>query len=188
MLTLLLLPTLRSSASCGDNNDGARIINLSSQSHLHADVESLASNKYHKLFVDSVANRFRAYSNSKFLLVLSARRLRVLLANTGVSVHCVNPGNVETAIYRTFPPLSNWFLFALQAPIRFFAVRTPIEGAQSVLHALRSSARPFYVTNGTEHGTKDTDIHALTGDPQLTDQVWQHMEQLLAAYLRAEQQ
>lgn len=178
LLSLLLLPALRASGR------GARIVNLSSRAHLHADAAALTDAKYCQPFVDSAANRFRAYGNSKLLLVLCARRLRELLAETCVTVHCVDPGNVETAIYRTFPPLANPLLFALQAPIRFFAVRTPLEGAQGVLHALRSQALPFYVSNGTE-SAPDADINALVGDRLLVELIWSRMEELLAGYLSA---
>ena len=46
----------------------------------------------------------------------------------------VDPGSVETPIYRHFPYLQNYFLKALQKPIRYIVIRSPIQGAQTVLH------------------------------------------------------
>lgn len=109
-----------------------------------------------------------------------ARRLRSLLENSAVSVHCVDPGNTETSIYRTFPPLANRLLFALQAPIRFFVVNTPPEGAQGVLHALRSTDRPFYVQRATEATLAH---HRRADDPRVADQLWQRTRQLCGQHL-----
>lgn len=53
----------------------------------------------------------------------------------------VNPGNTETPIYRYFPQLNNPWLYALQWPIRVLVVKTPLQGAQTVLHALLTSNR-----------------------------------------------
>ena len=51
-------------------------------------------------------------------------------------MNSVDPGNVETRIYRNFPFLSNPILYALQKPIRLLVMKTPWEGAQGILHAL----------------------------------------------------
>lgn len=53
----------------------------------------------------------------------------------------MNPGNVETNIFRNFPQLSNQWLYALQWPIRKFVVKTPCQGTQTHLHALLTSNR-----------------------------------------------
>lgn len=56
-------------------------------------------------------------------------------------MNAVNPGNVETNIFRNFPQLSNPWLFALQWPIRKLVVKSPSQGAQTHLHALLTSNR-----------------------------------------------
>lgn len=56
----------------------------------------------------------------------------------GVSVVSVDPGNVETRIFRHFPPLSHPVLKLLQWPLRLIVVKTPLEGAQTLLHAVLS--------------------------------------------------
>jgi retinol dehydrogenase-12 len=56
-------------------------------------------------------------------------------------VNAVDPGNVETNIFRHFPFLNNKFLYALQWPIRFLVVKSPRQGAQTLLHCLLTSNR-----------------------------------------------
>lgn len=56
-------------------------------------------------------------------------------------MNAVNPGNVETNIYRYFPPLANPFFYALQWPIRRLLVKNSRQGAQTSLHALLTSQR-----------------------------------------------
>lgn len=61
--------------------------------------------------------------------------------DTNVIVNAVDPGSVETPIYRNFPQLSNPWLFALQWPIRKIVIKSPKQGAQTLLHALLTSNR-----------------------------------------------
>lgn len=56
-------------------------------------------------------------------------------------MNAANPGNTETSIYRNFPPLSNPWLYALQWPIRLLVVKSPTQGAQTLLHTLLMSNR-----------------------------------------------
>lgn len=56
-------------------------------------------------------------------------------------MNAVNPGNVETPIYRYFPPLANPWFFALQKPVRLLVVKSPKQGCQTLLHALLTSNR-----------------------------------------------
>lgn len=53
----------------------------------------------------------------------------------------MNPGNVETNIFRNFPQLNNSCLYALQWPLRKIVVKSPLQGAQTHLHALLTSNR-----------------------------------------------
>lgn len=65
----------------------------------------------------------------------------MFVSETNVIVNAVNPGNVETAIYRSYPPLSKWWLYALQWPIRILIIKRPHQGAQTLLHTLLTSNR-----------------------------------------------
>lgn len=160
LLTILLLPQLR-------KHPESRIINLASEAHLSA--YYFPQPLYHHKFTDTSANRFIAYQYSKFCLVLFAHKLSTLLSNSTVSVHCVDPGNTETNIYRTFPQLSNKFFFYLQKPVRIFSVKTPSEGAQGILYSLLSFEKPpFYIKNCKESQQINQRIY----DPILSDALW----------------
>lgn len=160
-LTTSLLPLL--------DNTSSRILNVSSLGHLQSD--TLCNTDLHCTFLDSPANRFRSYCYSKLCLVSFSWTLSNHLKDTSspVTVHCVDPGNTETNIYRHFPALSNPFLFYLQKPIRYFLIKTAREGAQGVLHAiLKPSPVPFYI-----QGTREShQINPLIYDQDKSTQLW----------------
>ncbi|XP_055692567.1 retinol dehydrogenase 13-like [Lutzomyia longipalpis] len=108
LLTLLLLPALRR------HRDPARIVNVGSEAHLRTWL--FPQPEYHREFEDCPEDRFRAYFYSKYCLTIFSWRLAALTEHSNISVHCVDPGNTETSIYRTFPPLSNKFSKWLQKP------------------------------------------------------------------------
>lgn len=56
-------------------------------------------------------------------------------------MNAANPGIVETNIFRYYPSLSNPWLYALQWPIRCLIVKSPKQGAQTLLHCLLTSNR-----------------------------------------------
>ncbi|XP_059478537.1 retinol dehydrogenase 12-like [Neocloeon triangulifer] len=115
LLTLKMLPSMAKNG---------RIVNVSSEAH------KLCSS----LDIPKQAGLFEVYGHSKACLNL----LTLKLASTvdGVSAVNVDPGNVETKIFRNFPLLSNPLLKILLWPIRFLTVKRPVQGAQSVLHAI----------------------------------------------------
>lgn len=140
LLTLLLIPYLRR-----HQGEHSRIVFLSSEAHLHSN--DFPRLEFHQPYEDTPENRFAAYQYSKFCLMVFAYRLKKCLGLSNIDVFCVDPGNTETKIYRTFPQLSDPLLFALQKPIRFFLVKTPKEAAQNCLHALQASNPSFYIQN-----------------------------------------
>ncbi|XP_055551168.1 uncharacterized protein LOC129733362 [Wyeomyia smithii] len=171
LLTLLLLPTLKQCTI------GARIVNLVSKAHLAAQV--CPDLELHEKFEDTPNNRFRAYQYSKLCLVSFAYKLSSLLAKSSVSVHCVDPGNVETAIYRDFPQLSNKVSFYLQKPIRLLTVKTPYEGAQAVLYAILENQAPrFYIKEFSSQQDESGEINPIAKNPVLGDSLWTLSRQL----------
>jgi len=80
------------------------------------------------------ANLFEVYGHSKLFINLFTLKLASLLKNKVVVT--VDPGNVETKIFRNFPLLSNPVLKVLLWPLRYLTVKTPEQGAQSVLHGI----------------------------------------------------
>uniref|UniRef100_A0AAG5D2J4 Dehydrogenase with different specificities related to short-chain alcohol dehydrogenase n=1 Tax=Anopheles atroparvus TaxID=41427 RepID=A0AAG5D2J4_ANOAO len=176
LLTLRLLPLLKQHPS------HSRIVNVASQAHLAVAQPPIGDGFYGGLFEDSGANRFRAYQYSKFCLVQFSYRLAQLLAtdSNGVSVHCVDPGNVETAIYRHFPHLANRVLFCLQKPLRIFLIKTPYEGAQGILFAVLSEQKPpFYVRQfwAKQSRTPREEINPLVYKVVLADSLWRRSRQ-----------
>ncbi|XP_075222036.1 retinol dehydrogenase 12-like isoform X2 [Lycorma delicatula] len=116
----------------------SRIVNVVSEAHRFPK----------QLVVDEVClprpelNKFIRYGESKLCLVLFSNKLASHLK--GIAVFNVDPGNVETNVYRHFPLLNNKFLFALQKPIRWFLVKTPVQGAQTIIHVVSSSSCSEY--------------------------------------------
>ncbi|XP_062539301.1 retinol dehydrogenase 14-like [Armigeres subalbatus] len=176
LLTLLLLPKLK------QYSGNSRIVILSSKAHQR--VERFPDLELHREFEDSSSNRFRSYQYSKFSSVLFAYKLSSILANSNVSVHCVDPGNVETSIFRSFPPLSNKFLYYIQKPLRVLLIKTPREGAQGLLLAILSPNPPrFYINE--HHFDKDEDykINPRIFNPILGDTLWTLSRKLCREYL-----
>lgn len=172
LLTILLLPALRKYPG------NSRIVNLSSQSHLVPYL--FPQPEFHKEFEETEENYFKSYEYSKFCIVLFANKLGSLLFNSNVSVHCVDPGNTETNIFRYFPQLSNKILYILQKPIRFFVIKTPREGAQTVLHTiLYNKIPPFYLKDLEESKI----INKRVFDPILADTLWLMSRKFCQNYL-----
>jgi retinol dehydrogenase 12 len=116
-LTLKVLPLLA---------ENSRVVNVSSEAHRLCTYLDLPKR----------VGLFEVYGHSKLCLNLFTRKLASLLENkTAVAV---DPGNVETNIFRHYPLLSNPILKVLFWPIRFLTVKTPKQGAQSVLYAILS--------------------------------------------------
>lgn len=169
LLSLLILPALR-------KHNCSRIINLSSRAHLVP--TEIPNPEYHQAFEDTPLKRFEAYQYSKFCLTLSANHLNEILNQANVKVHCVDPGNTETNIFRSFPQLSDPIAFALQKPIRFFVIKTPYEGIQSILHGLLAPNPPFYIENLVE-GT----VNCRVLYPTLSNTIWQMSRNMCKHFL-----
>ncbi|GLV36614.1 uncharacterized protein CBL_07889 [Carabus blaptoides fortunei] len=120
------------------NSEHSRIINVSSEGHRYVteyDLKAITKNQ------KETRSHFTAYGVSKLALLLFTKELSKRLLGSNIIVNSANPGNVETPIFRYFPPLSNPILYALQWPIRLVVVKSPRQGAQTILHALLTSHR-----------------------------------------------
>lgn len=158
LLTELLIGQLSSSS---------RLIFLSSNAHrlcqtlnLEEQLELCDPNN------STTANRFLSYGRSKLCLLLYAKLLAnrlkgkstmtysyikfcldwivnwgllAIFSDRQISVCSVDPGSVETPIYRHFPLLTHWLLKALQAPIRHIVIKNPVQGSQTILHCALTS-------------------------------------------------
>lgn len=186
LLTVLLLPALRrhiTQTYVNYSEQPNRIIFLSSEAHLQ--ITSTPCPQFHAKFEDTPQNRFAAYQYSKLYLVLFAHRLNRLLEKSSnvVTVHCVDPGNTETPIFRTFPQLSDPLLFAIQKPLRLFIIKTPYEAAQSILHIVLTPnpKPPFYIKNLIE--CNNINYHAINDRIQ-SDVLWTISRNLCAKHLK----
>ncbi|XP_049281886.1 uncharacterized protein LOC125763101 isoform X1 [Anopheles funestus] len=183
LLTLRLLPALKQQPC------DSRIVNVVSQAHRSVtDIPTNEERFCGSLYPDTASNRFRAYAYSKFCLVQFSYRLSQLLAaasSNNPSVHCIDPGNVETAIYRHFPPLANRVLFYLQKPLRIFLIKTPHEGAQGILYAILSEKKPpFYVRRFWDKQTNVFDeINPLAREEPIADTLWKRSRQQCSHHL-----
>lgn len=151
VLTHYLLKALKSS-------EHARIVNVCSEAHRYVteyDLKAVLREQKEQ------RNHFTAYGVTKLGLLLLTRELSkrliskfyifkkkfpfltelILFSDSNVIINAVNPGNVETEIYRYFPPLKNPILYAFQWPIRMLVVKNARQGAQTALHCLVTSQR-----------------------------------------------
>jgi hypothetical protein len=104
----------------------ARIIKLGGVPDVPFDVEDLQSER-----------RFtpmRAYGQAKLALVMSGYELARHLAGSGVTVNALHPGVVATGIADALVPGPLRPVMRLARPFLRLALRTPEEGARSIIH------------------------------------------------------
>ncbi|RMF92335.1 MAG: SDR family oxidoreductase, partial [Candidatus Schekmanbacteria bacterium] len=120
LLTNLLLPLLKKSHS-------ARIVNVSSNAFMQG-----------KINIDDINMKkgfqgFKAYSASKYAVVLFTRELAERLKGSNVTVNAVHPGHVATNIW-TFE--KGYMAYVSKILKRFMA--TPEEGAKTSIYVATS--------------------------------------------------
>lgn len=122
LLTNLLIDKLKESAP-------SRIINVSSIAHNRGKInkEDLNSEKHY--------DGGEAYAQSKLANVLFTKELSKRLEGSGVTVNAVHPGIVDTEITRHMSFSKSYLASALIKPIIWMFVKTPKQGAQTVLYA-----------------------------------------------------
>jgi NAD(P)-dependent dehydrogenase (short-subunit alcohol dehydrogenase family) len=113
LLTNLLLERLKVSAP-------SRIVNVSSMLHSPLDFSDLQSEQHFR----------RAYSRSKFALILFTYELARRLQGTGVTANCLNPGFVASNLSRNEPSLVRWMVRHIAA--------SPEKGAKTSLYLASS--------------------------------------------------
>ncbi|XP_062313010.1 dehydrogenase/reductase SDR family member on chromosome X-like isoform X1 [Osmerus eperlanus] len=161
LLTLLLLDILRHSGKCGSS---ARVVNVSSSAHRAGEI------KLHDLQSRKCYSPHAAYCQSKLALLLFSSHLQLVLASGGfpVSSCAVDPGMVDTALYRHLPvPLR----LAQRAAARLF-FRTPSEGASTVLYSALSPSLEGDGGGYWANGRREMTSHPATHDPQLQLRLW----------------
>ncbi|CAH4030691.1 retinol dehydrogenase 11-like [Pieris brassicae] len=113
LLTILLVSMLKRVAS-------SRVVLVSSAWHKLGRIERVN---------DENAGYIQAYATSKLCNILFCKELARRLKGTGVVVNSLNPGQVNTSLYR-----SSTVLEKLRSLVLYFFFKTPTEGAQTSVY------------------------------------------------------
>ncbi|GIX99454.1 retinol dehydrogenase 14 [Caerostris darwini] len=170
LLTKLLLEKLKQSAP-------SRIVTVSSSLYSKGvlNFDTLNSKEHYE--------KGMAYKNSKLANVLFCRELSKRLEGTGVTVYSVCPGMVLTNLGRHVS-IKWWKLIAV-APIAWLFIRTPYQGAQTVLHCAISEEVE------SESGLcykncKKTGFAKVAEDETVAKKLWEVSEKLCAKAEKSE--
>ncbi|CAL1296915.1 unnamed protein product [Larinioides sclopetarius] len=170
LLTKLLLEKLKQSSP-------SRIVVVSSALYKKGaiDFDTLNSKEHY--------NKSMAYKNSKLANVLFCRELSKRLQGTGVNVYAVSPGMVWTNLGRHVA-ISWWKIIAL-APIAWLFIRTPYQGAQTILHCaiseeVESESGLYYKNCEKEAFAK------VAEDENVAKKLWEVSEQIITKAQKSE--
>ncbi len=145
----------------------ARIVNVSSGAHHYDNMD------FNNLGFQRGYFGLKAYARSKLANILFTYELDRRLANNGVTVNAVHPGQVTTDIWRTnfsiFGPLVQW-LISLNA-------LTPEQGAQPVIH-LASSPQAEGISGKYFNRMKMQASSAISYDETVAQRLWRESERL----------
>lgn len=117
LLTVLLVPMLKRAAP-------SRVVVVSSSWHKFGTVEDINSGRH---------GYIQSYANSKLCNVIFSKELARRLEGTGVDVYSLNPGQVNTSLYR-----SSTVLEKLRSLLLYAFFKTPEEGAQTSVYLATS--------------------------------------------------
>eukprot|EP00124_Ichthyophonus_hoferi_P001594 Ihof_evm6s87 gene=Ihof_evmTU6s87 len=118
LFTNLLLPNIKASAP-------SRIVNLASVMHRRGSPKLVS---YEKGLYKHTRG---SYPNSKMAMVLFTTQLDKMLKGTGVEVHAVNPGAVNSDIWRALP----WYILMIAKFIFAILFLNTKQGAATSIHA-----------------------------------------------------
>ncbi|XP_058802163.1 retinol dehydrogenase 12-like [Phymastichus coffea] len=162
LLTNLLLDTLIASAP-------SRIVNVSSLAHKRGVINTFDLNSEEKY------DEGKAYAQSKLANVMFTIELAKKLKGTGVTANAVHPGVVSTEIARHLKHFNGILGTIFMKPIIWPFVKTPKNGAQTVLYAALSpelkDVSGYYFSE-----CKYDDMNPLAHKPQLTEWLWRTSE------------
>lgn len=159
LLTNLLLGALRAASP-------SRVVNVSSDAQAvgRIDLDDLQGEKRFSII--------RAYSQSKLAVVLFTYELARRLAGTGVTVNCLHPGHVDTAMNRKVTGFIG-FLGRLVAPLSLH----PEKGARTSLY-LASSPEVEQVTGAYFVKCRPARSARASYDVDLARRLWRKAEEL----------
>jgi NAD(P)-dependent dehydrogenase (short-subunit alcohol dehydrogenase family) len=167
ILTNRLLPLLRNAAA--QSAPGAtRIINVSSSAHEHTpglDWDDL------QMFENFVP--IRAYCNAKLANILFTRALARRLEGSGIVVHAMHPGAVDTNFV-------NRADLGTQQYMRSRPMLTAEQGADTLIW-LATAAQPGETNGAYYHERATLPLGAAASDTEAGERLWRESEKLAAA-------
>lgn len=170
VLTQRLLPLLRAAAA--DSPPGAtRIVNVSSSAH-----ESSKGLNWDDLQMFENFVPIAAYCNVKLANILFTHALAKRLAGSGIVVHAMHPGAVDTNFVDRADSGTQQYL-------RSLPLLTAEEGADTLIWLATASA-PGEATGGYYHERKPIPATAAANDSEAAERLWRESEKLAAAALR----
>jgi NAD(P)-dependent dehydrogenase (short-subunit alcohol dehydrogenase family) len=167
VMTQRLLPLLRKAAA-GSPAGAVRILNTSSSASEYTPGLNWDDLQMFKDFIP-----IRAYSNAKLANVLFAQALGKRLAGSGIVVHSMHPGAVDTNFLSYADP-------ATQEHMRTNGMITAEQGADTLIW-LATAKRPGELTGEywSERDLRPMNPFAL--DPENAERLWRESEKLAAA-------
>lgn len=158
MLTNALLPLL-------ENTPNATIINVGSE------MASKGSANVKSNFNRPSFSGYKAYADSKLLLLYFTNELAKRLVHTSVTVNCVHPGFINTQIFRDYPRwvgvVFGWF------------IDSPEQGAKGTLNLVSNNALKY----SGKYFVKDKMKLEVTEllNAELSEEIWSTTIRLLKA-------
>jgi len=169
VLTNRLLPLLRNAAAHAPPG-ATRIINVSSSAHEYTTGLDWADLQMFENFVP-----IRAYCNAKLANVLFTRSLAERLQNSGIVVHAMHPGAVDTNFINRADE-------GTQQYMRGQSLLTAEQGADTLIW-LATAAQPGDSSGQYYHQRTAVPTSSAAADMQTAQRLWLESEKLAAAAL-----
>ncbi|XP_038214978.1 retinol dehydrogenase 14-like [Zerene cesonia] len=157
LLTNLLIPMLKAGAP-------SRVVVVSSAWHKFGTIDGID---------DDRTGYIQSYANSKLCNILFTKELARRLRDTCIVVNCLNPGQVNTSLYR-----SSTILEKLRSVLLYFFFKTPAEGAQTSVYVAVSDDCDL-VTGGYFEDCREARPSAKAEDEVLARKLWTVTERLV---------
>lgn len=157
LLTVLLVPLLKKS-------EPSRVVVVSSAWHRIGRVENLNSAKQ---------GYIQAYANSKLCNVLFSKELARKLAGSGVVANSLNPGQVNTSLYR-----SSTILEKMRSLVLYAFFKSPAEGAQTSVY-LAVSDDCDQVNGRYFEDCREIGASSVADDEEIAAKLWALSEDLV---------